>query len=74
MVSGSARNVFDTKPPNVADAHSGDEQDEEREAEAARCFDVTGSRGRITEHILQRCAGHAKSPLPRAAEADRRRR
>ena len=33
IVSGSARNVFDTKPPNVADAQAATNSDEERDAE-----------------------------------------
>ena len=33
IVSGSARNVFDTKPPNVATLHAATNSDEECDAE-----------------------------------------
>ena len=44
IVSGSARKVFETKPPKVATRPDGDEDDEEGDAERERAPGATGQR------------------------------
>ena len=52
IVSGSARNVFDTRPPNVAMLHASDEKDEERQPQRDLGVGVTGLSGVIPSSVL----------------------